>query len=188
MNKHLLTLVFCYLTITAFSQDIITTKRGDDIPSKVLEITSSEIKYKDPENMDGPVYVLDKTEVLMIRYENGYKDIFLEEPVYDTVNYYMQGQIDAFKYYRGYKPAATGTFITSLLVSPLAGLIPAIACSSTYPNDRNLNYPDQRLFRDQYDYQRGYTHKAKRMKQDKVWKNWGIALLINFCAIVYLSR
>lgn len=94
----------------------------------------------------------------------------------------IKGEIDASKHYRKYKGAATGTLITSL-VSPLLGLIPAIACSSTTPKLENLGYPDQQLFQ-KSDYYKGYTKKAKRIKSGKVWKNWGIGLGVNIALVL----
>lgn len=59
-----------------FSQDIITKKSGDDIEAKILEVTASEIKYKEFDDQDGPTFFIPKSEVLMVRYENGSQDIF----------------------------------------------------------------------------------------------------------------
>ena len=44
--------------------------------SKVLEITSTEIKYKKWNNQDGPTYSIDRSEVVSINYENGEVDCF----------------------------------------------------------------------------------------------------------------
>lgn len=65
-------------TLNSYSQDIIILKSGDEIKSKVLEINSSDIKYKKHDNQGGPTYTIEKVKVLMIRYENGNKDIFDE--------------------------------------------------------------------------------------------------------------
>lgn len=61
---------------------------------------------------------------------------------------FIQGQKDALRFYKGYKGAGTGTLIAGL-VSPLVGLIPAIACSSTEPKEINLNYPNADLMKNQ---------------------------------------
>ncbi|MDR1121262.1 MAG: hypothetical protein LBM08_10125 [Dysgonamonadaceae bacterium] len=63
-----------------WSQDIITLKSGDEIKAKVQEVGLSDVKYKKYGNLDGPVYTLLKTEIFMIKYENGEKDIFKDEP------------------------------------------------------------------------------------------------------------
>ena len=63
-------------TIALFSQDIITKKNGDEIKSKVTEVGESAIKYKKADNLDGPTYNINTSEVFMIKYENGKKDFF----------------------------------------------------------------------------------------------------------------
>ena len=65
--------------VVSQAQDLITTKKGEDIQAKILEISSNEIKYKKFSNLDGPSYIINTSEVLMVRYENGEKDIFDEE-------------------------------------------------------------------------------------------------------------
>jgi len=62
--------------ILCFSQDIIILKNGDEIKSKVLEINTSEIKYKKFDNADGPTFTMAKQDVFMIKYPNGSKDVF----------------------------------------------------------------------------------------------------------------
>jgi hypothetical protein len=62
-------------TVT-LAQDIITLKNGDEIKAKVQEIGLSDVKYKKFENANGPTYTLLKTEIFMIKYENGEKDVF----------------------------------------------------------------------------------------------------------------
>jgi len=39
-----------------FSQNVITKKTGDDILAKILEVTPSEIKYKNFDNTDKPTF------------------------------------------------------------------------------------------------------------------------------------
>ncbi len=176
----------------AYSQDLIIKKTSEDIQAKVIEVTTNEIKYKKFDNQNGVTYSILKTDVLMIRYENGSKDIFNETapsktaPV-ETENYFLKGQKDASIYYKGYKGAGTGTLITGLLLSPLIGLIPATACSLTPPQTQNLEYPNEKLFSNA-DYQNGYTQKAKKIKSNKVWTNWGIALGVNLILILALQK
>lgn len=62
--------------VTSFSQDLILKKNGDEIKSKVVEVLKTEIKYKKHENLSGPIYSIDLSEVFMVRYENGSKDVF----------------------------------------------------------------------------------------------------------------
>jgi hypothetical protein len=59
-----------------FSQDMINATDGRSISAKVLEIGSTEIKYKNSANQDGPVYVMNKSDISSIKYENGTEDVF----------------------------------------------------------------------------------------------------------------
>lgn len=102
-----------------------------------------------------------------------------------TENFAVKGQIDAERNYKKYKGAGAGTLIASL-VSPLIGLIPAIICSSTTPKIENLGYPSEELFK-QPEYHNSYTKKAKKIKQGKVWKNWGIGLGVNLVVVILIA-
>lgn len=55
----------------AMAQDVIVKKDGSTIPSKVEEINNTDIKYKKWGNLDGPLYSISRTEVVVINYQNG---------------------------------------------------------------------------------------------------------------------
>jgi TM2 domain-containing membrane protein YozV len=55
--------------------DFIICKNGDEIEAKVLEIGENEIKYKKCNNTEGPTISIRSSEVVMIKYPNGTKDI-----------------------------------------------------------------------------------------------------------------
>lgn len=189
-----LTLLFTTSFLFAFGssgQDIITKKNGEDIISKVIELTLNEIKFKKWDNQEGPLISLAKKDILMIRYQNGTKDIFNESISPAAANgeteNYIAGQKDALQYYRGYKPASNGTLATGLFLSPLIGLVPAFATTSSAPEDINLQYPDPSKMKNQ-DYYNGYTKKAFQIKKQKVWTNWGISLGITTTFYLLLKR
>jgi len=69
----------CVSIATAFAQDIITLKNGDDIQAVVQKIGELDIEYKKFDNPNGPNYTLKKSEIFMIRYENGSKDVFTKQ-------------------------------------------------------------------------------------------------------------
>lgn len=77
--KKILFIGFLLLTTKAFSQDVLTKKNGDELLVKVLEISNTDIKYKKWSNQDGPSYILSKSEVFMIKYKNGDKDVFADQ-------------------------------------------------------------------------------------------------------------
>lgn len=51
--------------------DSIFFKNGDIILARVQEINPGEIKYKNCNNTDGPLYVVEKKSILRITYSNG---------------------------------------------------------------------------------------------------------------------
>ena len=156
-----------------FSQDVLTKKTGDDIKAKVLEVTTTEVKYKKFDNLNGPIFSILKSELLLIRYENGSKDVFnenkkSEEKIVSIKDLYFDGESDANKFYKGYKGAGSTVLATGLLLSPLVGLIPAAICASSAPQDENLGYPSSDLMKNS-EYANGYRNRAKKIKQNKVY-------------------
>ena len=57
--------------------DVMIKENGEEITNvKVVEITPIEIKYKKGNNLDGPTYSIAKSDVFMIKYANGEKEVF----------------------------------------------------------------------------------------------------------------
>ena len=73
------TLAIVFIISNCFSQDTITFRSLEEVQAKVFEITSTDIKYKKFDNPNGPVFIILRSDVLSIRYENGTKDIFNTE-------------------------------------------------------------------------------------------------------------
>lgn len=51
--------------------DLVILKNGEEIRAKVIEVGVREIKYKNCDNLDGPLFSKRKSEVFMIKYPNG---------------------------------------------------------------------------------------------------------------------
>ena len=65
-----------FAAFPSFAQDIITKKDGTDIQAKVLEVNENEVKYKRYDYLDGPIFTMLKSDILIVRYENGTNDVF----------------------------------------------------------------------------------------------------------------
>jgi hypothetical protein len=77
MNRTLFIFLYFLCAVCLLSaQDIILKINGDEIQSKVAEIGLDEVKYHRFDNLTGPVYTIKKSEIFMITYEDGSKDIF----------------------------------------------------------------------------------------------------------------
>jgi hypothetical protein len=59
----------------AFAQDILYLLSGDEIETKLTEISSSELKYKRIDNLDGPVFVIERSKVFKVKYSNGQSEV-----------------------------------------------------------------------------------------------------------------
>lgn len=186
------TFFICLISISLFGSsqttgnsqynDILTLQTGEDIKCKVLEVGVYEIKYQ--KEGIAPIYSVLKSDVFSITYPNGSKDVFTnieeEEEIFeeeeDLGNLYLEGQQDAMKYYHGKNCGSGGTVFTTILISPLFGLIPAVVCSSTEPSLENLNIPEQDpIIGENQDYLNGYTDQALDIKKRKIWINYGIS-------------
>lgn len=58
-------------TATLFAQDIIVTKDAKKIDAKILEVSKTEIKYKESDNLEGPLFILPVEDIVTIIYANG---------------------------------------------------------------------------------------------------------------------
>ena len=75
-------------SFTAKSQDVIIKNDKTEIKTKILEVRDDVIKYKKFDNQEGPTYSIKKSEVLMIMYQNGTKEIIEHkavEPIVEPV-------------------------------------------------------------------------------------------------------
>ena len=60
------------------SCDVIYFRNNKVVSAKVVEINSTDIKYKRCDNLDGPLIVVDKNSVKSILYKNGDTETFTE--------------------------------------------------------------------------------------------------------------
>jgi hypothetical protein len=78
MKKLLFTLLACATSYISLAQDTLIKRNGEELEVKVLEINLQEVKYKRFDNLEGPTISIAKTDVFMIKYENGTKVTFTE--------------------------------------------------------------------------------------------------------------
>ena len=76
MKQAFLLLIFGFTSTFVVAQDIIIKRNGVEIKSRVIEITSETIKYKDFEFLDGPLRNANISDVFMVIYENGKRETF----------------------------------------------------------------------------------------------------------------
>ena len=79
MKKILIVFIVLFsFDIIANAQDVIFLRNGDEIQSIVQEIGIEYVKYKKFDNQNGPIYNIAISDIFMIKYENGTKDLFKE--------------------------------------------------------------------------------------------------------------
>ena len=86
MKKNVLVFSLILLTISINAQDVIIKRNGEEIKAKVRAVADKEIEYSKFDNIDGPVYKIFKSEVLLIMYPNGTKDMFTNDVFTTTTN------------------------------------------------------------------------------------------------------
>lgn len=179
------------MVISTKSQDVIKLRSGDSLLVIVKEINLKEVVYKKLEfSIRNPDYKMPISSLSYIVYNNGTKEYFTntnavypsDSMILSNRDYFSNGYNDAKINYKGYKSAATLTFVTSLY-SPFIGLIPAIICSAKAPEYQSLS-SNYNVLMSNSDYRDGYFQKAKKIKQQKVWKNWLIPTSIWTAALV----
>lgn len=63
--------LLCLLSTKLWANDTIITKNAERLIVKITEVSSQEIKYKELDNLDGPIFVLNAAEINTIIFSNG---------------------------------------------------------------------------------------------------------------------
>jgi len=177
MKYILLFILFICSSNIIKAQDTLSMRSGENILVKVIEVGTSEVKYKKLDNLNGPDFSILKSDLLMIKYENGTKEDFssikkIEEKIVFVEDLFIQGQNDAKRFYKYNKIVGT-MMVANLLVLPiLPSLAFSIAATSKIPKDKNLNYPSISLMQNEK-YADSYRQEAKRIKNRKIWTSFG---------------
>ncbi len=114
--------------IRTYGQDLIIKKNGEEIKAKVTEILDLEIKYRKFDNLEGPVYSIRKSEVVLISYANGTREVINSEStpvkpqakqIQNVNSSITSGQI---------RRARAGSILNYSLIAPILGFgVAAIA-------------------------------------------------------------
>ncbi|MBK0404351.1 hypothetical protein I5M27_15240 [Adhaeribacter sp. BT258] len=166
----------------ALGQDKLLDRNGNEYLVKVLEITPDSVIYKPfPDSASINTYVIPKAAVFMITYQNGVKDVFLEnlpEPEVQAVALdkdalYNLGKTDAIKYFKP-RGAYWGTLGATLLYPPV-GLGVGAVIAATPPSRHNMETNNVTLL-DNPHYTEGYKQQAKKKKLGKAAAGLGTAV------------
>lgn len=88
----LILVLFCGF---ANAQDTIVKSNGDRICAKITEVSTTEVKYKKFDFLDGPTFIENKSNIQLIKYSNGSEEKITTQqttnaviPVESPVDYY----------------------------------------------------------------------------------------------------
>ena len=71
MKQFLFTAIFVAITVFCFAQDIIVTTDARKIDAKIMEVSETEVKYKETDSLDGPTFIISTNNISSIIYANG---------------------------------------------------------------------------------------------------------------------
>ena len=73
--KFYLTLIALLASVYATAQDVLVTKDGDAIKAYEMEVTGESVYYKQTEAKDAPIVKIAKSDLLVIKYKDGRKEV-----------------------------------------------------------------------------------------------------------------
>ena len=76
MKKILLVLALVVSAVSVMAQDVIVKTNEEKVTAKIVEISSTQVKYLDVNMPDGPVFVLDTDEIATIIFANGQVKVY----------------------------------------------------------------------------------------------------------------
>lgn len=182
-------LAFCALSLNAHAQDTIRRINGNYILAHIDTVGKYDIRYHYFTDRNHTRRLISKSLVSGITYADGRQDTLFvmdglsineRSPMLhlpdDTL--FQLGRQDAMKYYQRYHGSATGTFLATFPGSPLLGAIVGGSCALTPPKEKNMNFPNAALSNNP-SYHEGYIKKARSIKNARIWRAFGIGVLIN---------
>ncbi len=78
-KKALLLLLMAGQFMAGSAKDIIVLNNTSSIEAKILEVTPTEVKYKKLNYLDGPTFVIHKSDIRTITYGNGDVESFVQK-------------------------------------------------------------------------------------------------------------
>lgn len=100
------------------SCDVIIFRDGTELRTRIIEVGTSEVRYKRCDNPSGPLYVSRKADLFMLRYSNGMKELIKEEAPKPQIQQQRNSQPDRDQNYNTPQkpsPAANSALIFGIL-------------------------------------------------------------------------
>jgi len=162
VKRFILLATLALFGVFVFAQDVIMLKTGDDIEALIEKVGAEEIEYKKWDNQAGPVYVIKKSDVFMIKYRNGAKDVF------DTPAKPVQTQVE--------QPKQT----PSTSITPSTPLTPLTSSSNLQAEFYNIGNDDKAMLeffrRNQMAYYNQFNQACKMKKTANALLGTGLGI------------
>lgn len=94
--RNTLFLAFSFATLLVNAQDHIIKKNGTSLDAKITEVGQWKISYKKFDNPDGPTYVVDKTEIYKIIFNDKTEETLGKYPTADAAKDFIISKINEF--------------------------------------------------------------------------------------------
>lgn len=161
--------------------DVVYCRNGAVIRGTIIEqIPGVSLKIQ---TADGSVFVYKMEEVEKMTKEANTNQLMNTDNSDDMC---FRGISDAGTFYQGKGSYKGGIWATTLLTSPLIGLIPTAIAASNNLDATQMNYPSQELWKNQ-EYRNCYTQEATKKKNNRAWTAWGISSAVWLIAIISLN-
>lgn len=86
MKRIYLFAIVALLAVGAKAQDTIIFRNGDELRVRVTEVSDAQIKYLLWSNQSGPVYTKSVSEIFMIKYNGGHKELYNQQSMQQSIN------------------------------------------------------------------------------------------------------
>ena len=177
-------IVFCILLLsqTVKSQTLVTLENKD------MPLTAMSRVVKPVEES---ISIANQPDTTLTMNENIRKDSITlfsnsEAEANTMVASYFQGVDDADSHYKAKKSGKGLVLATTLLGSPILGIIPTLTCSSVTPKKKNLEVPDTKLVNNEQ-YMHGYKDEARYIKKDNNMVSYVLGTVVWVC-VAYFVR
>lgn len=166
--------------------DVVYCKNGAVIRGTIIEqIPGVSLKIQ---TADGNVFVYKMEEVEKMTKEANTNQLMNTDNSDDMC---FRGISDAGTFYQGKGSYKGGIWATTLVGSPLLGLIPTLIATGRDLDDHELNYPDSKLWANR-EYANCYKNAAMKKRNKKAWTAWGVstgvAVAITIAAVAILLQ
>lgn len=80
MKRLFFTMFAFFVCVVVSADDVIVLRSSKRISANILEVSKTEVRYKEASNPDGPTFVLDTDDILSVIYSSGTVQNFEQRP------------------------------------------------------------------------------------------------------------